>query len=844
MNTSRLNWRWPLGALLFGLLVTALLSWSVNRYVQHNEVQRFNRQSERLAAAIAGRLDDLQHLLLAGRGLFDASNNVSYVEWERFTRAIDYNSYYGMMGFGFIQRVPAAERTAFEREATREDGRPLRIRQLDAAPAHSDLFVIRYIEPLATNTPARGLDVGSGISRREAARAAMLSGQVRMSKRITLVQDRNKVAGFLILAPVYRTRQLPATLAGRERDLLGWVYMPLRISELMEGVASQVEAMVDFELFEGVAPSRQSLLYDADGHFEKSGDAELDARHFTGRAFHRVTRMNLYGQSWTLYTSTRPEFDATANTSLVRAVAASGLAISLLLAAVAWALARTRSRALSLADDMMHAAHEQEAKLRDSEERLSAIVDSAMDAIITIHTDGRIEHFNPSAERIFGYVPDEVRGQNIKMLMPEPYQSAHDGYLSHYQATGTRQIIGTVREVEGRRKNGETFPMELSVSEARVQGQAIYTGIVRDITERKKVERMKSEFISTVSHELRTPLTSIRGSLGLVLGGAVGEVSAQVTGLLDIAKGNAERLVRLINDILDIEKIESGKVRFQPTPQALQPLVEQAIAANAGYAEQHRVTLELAWQTGEVRVNVDSDRFMQIMGNLLSNAIKYSPRGGVVTVRVSERTGRTLIEVIDRGPGVPDEFKARMFQKFSQADSSDTRAKGGTGLGLSIVKSLIEHMGGQVGCESAPGAGANFHFDLPVLTRSENEPGHNDRARVLYVEDDPDLHRVVQTLTGGVALLDSAASLEEARRLLAERRYDLVMIDVVLPDGIAWELLPLVKALDAPPPVVVFSAQEVGEREAREVAATFIKSQTSNEALLRTITSLLAKRVA
>lgn len=714
----RLAWIWPAGTLLIGLILTAILTWGVNRYVTQVEQQRFNRYSERVSDAIVERVDDLQRLLLAGRGLFDASTSVEHAEWEAFSRSIDFDYYHGMMGVGFIQRVPKNTLDDFVRMAGKDAGLPMQIIQLNPTPQYPDLYVIRFIEPLSRNGPARGLDVGSEQHRREAAEAAMRSGKVAFTKRITLIQDRKRIAGFLLYAPVYRTRHVPESEAEREQALYGWTYMPVRITEIMEGVMQQVESMVDFEVFEGTTSTREALLFDADGHFEKAGEARLTERSFGGRTFHRTDTLSLYGQTWTIHTSSRPEFDASANTELPRSVAVSGVAISLLVALVAWSLARTRARALSLAEEMMQSVHEREIRLRDSEEQLSAILNSAMDAIITIQADGNIAHFNPAAELIFGYRADEVRGRNVNMLMPEPYHSAHDGYLAHYQASGMRRIIGTTREVTGQRKDGSIFPMELAVSEVQVQGQTMFTGIVRDITERQKVDRMKSEFVSTVSHELRTPLTSIRGSLGLIVGGAMGEVSDQVRSLLDIAQGNAERLVRLINDILDMEKIESGRMSFKLSLQPLQPLIEQALAANQGYAEQHHVTLEEVRETDDVWVEVDSDRFIQVMNNLLSNAIKYSVRGGVVTVQANVRAGRVLIEVIDRGAGVPAEFKDRIFQKFSQADSSDTRAKGGTGLGLAIVKSLVERMGGSIDFTSTPGAGANFFFDLPIRERA------------------------------------------------------------------------------------------------------------------------------
>ena len=205
-----------------------------------------------------------------------------------------------------------------------------------------------------------------------------------------------------------------------------------------------------------------------------------------------------------------------------------------------------------------------EESLRESEARTRTIVDSAIDGIITIDERGIIHSLNPAAETIFGYSEEELIGQNISMLAAEPYRSAHDRYLANYLTTGER-------------KNGQHFPMDLAVSEIHLGDERMFVGVVRDITERKEMDRMKGEFIPTVSHELRTPLTSIRGSLGLIAGGAIGKVSKNVRELIDMAEKNTERLINLVNDILDMEKIESGSMEFRFSSLDLKALVEQAI---------------------------------------------------------------------------------------------------------------------------------------------------------------------------------------------------------------------------------------------------------------------------
>lgn len=260
-----------------------------------------------------------------------------------------------------------------------------------------------------------------------------------------------------------------------------------------------------------------------------------------------------------------------------------------------------------------------------------------------------------------------------------------------------------------------------AMPEAMPDGSTFWYGAVNDISERKRIERLKDEFVSTVSHELRTPLTAIAGAIGLLNGNIFGKLPEQASQMVALAQSNVQKLQLLINDLLDMDKLVAGKMIFDMQVQPLQPIIDAALRDNMSYARQFSVNFNLQIQAENLWINADSLRLQQVLTNLLSNAAKFSPVGAEVQVVVSRLSGHARVDVIDKGPGINEQFKPFLFSKFSQADSSDSKSKGGTGLGLAISQQLMHRMQGEIGVVPSPEQGADFYILLPLVEISEQE---------------------------------------------------------------------------------------------------------------------------
>jgi PAS domain S-box-containing protein len=447
-----------------------------------------------------------------------------------------------------------------------------------------------------------------------------------------------------------------------------------------------------------------------------------------------------------------------------------------------------------------------EEELRQAEERMRSVVNHVIDGIITIDERGRVESFNPAAEKLFGYARTDVIGQNVKVLMPEPYHGEHDHYIQSYVTTGVAKIIGIGREVVGRRKDGSTFPMELAVSAFHIGPRRYFTGIVRDITERKRLEqelrqrladlaeadRQKNEFLAMLAHELRNPLAPMRNALHLMrLPGAEVTMVAQAR---DMMERQMHHLVRLVDDLLDVSRIIRGNIELRKEPVDLAVAVSRAVetAQPVVEAQGHHLAVSLAEQP--VWVEGDLIRLSQVIANLLTNAAKYTDKAGRITVKLEREDGEAVVRVRDTGVGIPPDLQPRIFDLFVQGDRTLARSQGGLGIGLTLVKRLVEMHAGTIAVASAGvGQGSEFTVRLPALSDGQGSgaagvAGERARVtdalrkRVLVVDDNVDAAESIAMILR-VSGYDVRCVYDGPSVLPAARAYrpDVVVLDIGLP---------------------------------------------------------------
>jgi len=819
------NWRNGIAwlVLAFTLLGQLLILQQLRANSDRAAEQQFELLVGKVTNAIEQRLIDHEQILFGAAGLFAASGEVSRAQWRAYVERQQLaDRYPGIQGVGFSKVVRASEREAHEQSIRAEGFADYRIQPEGERPVYMPIV---YLEPFNDrNRAAFGYDMYAEPVRHQAMRQAASTGKSRISGKVVLRQETHgKVqAGVLIYVPLYHPAMPLETAEQRMDALLGFAYSPYRMDDLMEGILGAADLNLSLRIYSGPTQQAEQLLFASKEH------APGDAAHS------QDVQLSIYGGTWTLHMESLPAFESgfSANEGLV---AILGAGISLLLFFLISSLAFRQRRAEILAGQMTERIRENKRALQLSEERLSLALKGSNDGLWDLNLAADTFYASPRTWHMLGYQPGELQ---LSTRLWEQVLVAEDLPRTRAQLAQTMlsRLDQFTSELRFRHKDGRTVPVLVrGYIQRDALGQPLrISGTSMDLTEHKRIEQMKNEFVSTVSHELRTPLTSISGALGLINGGALGEVPPAMQQMLEIAYRNSQRLGHLINDLLDMEKIAAGKMSFDMHEHSLRQLLEEALASNQAFAAQLGVNCVLR-EAVDVQVWVDASRLQQVLGNFLSNAIKYTPEGGEVSLHCSVPDATHVrISVTDQGPGIAAEFRARVFEKFAQADASDSRQKGGTGLGLAITKEFIERMGGKVGFDTAEGQGTTFWCELPILETcaSTPEPG---RGHLLVIEDEPDTGRLLYLMLHDAGYsVERVQSLHAAREKLADHRYDAITLDLHLPDGSGAQLIeeirrnPLTRHL----PIVVISAASHFDQKTRDPRVVWLHKPISTAQLL------------
>ncbi|WP_068469509.1 PAS domain S-box protein [Candidatus Protochlamydia phocaeensis] len=605
------------------------------------------------------------------------------------------------------------------------------------------------------------------------------------------------------------------------------------------------------------------------------------------------------------------------------------------------------------------------------QENFRAFIETTNDWIWSIDAEGKITFSNNAIKTILGYKVEEIIGADISFLLDagdrKKWTQEFKNYLNKQK--GWIALVHQWRHKNGSIKWLESNAEPIISAQGEITG---YRGADRDITERVHADKVKNEFISVVSHELRTPLTSIRGSLGLLIGKSKEELKPRSLHLIEIAYNNCERLIRLINDILDMEKMEVGKIELHFEPLNIDDLIHTAVESSQSYAEKFKVQIKVEQLTEGAKIFGSADRLLQVLDNLLSNAIKFSNPNGHVFISATQNTTSVRVSIKDEGCGIEDSFQNQVFKKFAQADASSSRPSAGTGLGLYICKNIIEKHGGTIHFISKVKEGTTFYFDLPkwheavpliqclpqdssiapfllilssntefsknlkreleenglladivstlsqatvlvqkqaysaaiidvegikgedielikeiynkglnpqlpiILVSSDQEKNkemgkifpifgwldkqadsgqistfiqgikkrlNSQLPKVLYVEDDLELIEVIKIIVKDQLQIFPVCTLKEAREKLASEEFDLVLLDLILPDGTGADLLPCLNPRTGQIiPVVIFSAREEDRQYGSEVKRFLVKSRTTESELIRILKSIIASK--
>ena len=697
---------WMLLLLFILLLLNVFISLTLHSQSVQLAHTAFSKEMDDLVQSLQLKMRDNEQILLGAKGLYEASQSVERDEFHKYITSFELEEKYpGIQLIGFSQWVkPAQLNDAIKK--IRDQGFP----QFTIRPQgeRDNYSMIIYAEPfVGRNLVAFGFDMFSEPVRRRAMTVAVETNQATLSSKVTLVQENQGPvqAGALLYLPIYKKSMPLSSVAERWDALDGFVYVAFRMGNLMENILPQRSKYIDYVVYAGESANATQELFNSN---------TLHPDNFSP-AFTENRQLNLFGQPWFLQVASNKLFERNHSSYVSHVVFIIGVTMSFMLCAIFFVLANQRQTALILAKEMTANVRAKHIQLKTNQERFELALESSSMGIWSLNLSDKHVQWDHSMYALFGMADNNSL-------------SSYESFLSLLHTDDRQRVFEEIANaIEGKQGYDTEYRIlwpDHSIHYLASRAKIIYEGgeatsligTCWDITERKRLDKIKTEFVSTVSHELRTPLTAITGALGVALSGVLSDLPEKIKQLLDIAYKNSQRLTLLINDLLDMDKLLEGKLEFHCEPQSLKPLIERALTENKAYADQMQVRFVIVPIDINPKVNIEDVRFLQAMANFLSNAAKFSKPDSNVFISLNTINGYARVSVTDMGVGLSEESKLHIFEKFYQADSSDSRKKGGTGLGLAITKEIVERMNGRVGFTSVIGEGSTFYAEFPIIT--------------------------------------------------------------------------------------------------------------------------------
>ncbi|MBL4607087.1 MAG: CHASE domain-containing protein [Pseudomonadales bacterium] len=719
--------RYPLNipistAVIVGLLISSLVFIGVKHLEEQKLKQEFNNITLNIAKDFEKEINTQLYTLKSIATFFETAEFVDRYDFYTLVTPL-YKRSSAFQAIEWIPIVPFEERNHYESFAI-SDGFP-GFRFIEKSPKGAFIpaekkevyYPVFYLEPYQGNEAALGFDLGSESTRLSAINEALKSNAASASSPVSLIQGDYSKPATLVFVPISKKAK---TSPDKKNKVSGFILGVIKLDLLLDGISpdkyrrSSEFKHINITLFENNDDMSRTFITSKNYPKENVSPAG-NTKKYTIR---NTQEIKFADKSWQIViASNHYQYFFLPN---LKPLFASGISVLFFITLIAHLISIMKQK-----DRAEENLEIKTASLISSEQSLQAIVENMADGLITINKEGVIESFNSTAEKIFGHTSEQIIGKNVSILMPEQFQSEQSHYLQQLSKPGREKIIDVGREVGGLKSDGTLVSIDLSLSEININNKPIFVGIFRDITERKKLEKMKNEFISTVSHELRTPLTSIRGALSIIINKSEDNFSDKTKKMLSTAEKNSKRLGELINDILDMEKLDAGMLSFRKDVLNANTVAKAAFEAGEGYAKKHNIMLSIKLHpSNDLMIWGDERRLLQVCANLLSNAIKFSPENSPVKIEVSSIENVVRFTVFDHGEGVSESFRSQLFERFSQADSSDTRQRGGTGLGLNISRAIIEKHKGKIDFYRTTDKQTAFYFEVPIYSEKQENKEH------------------------------------------------------------------------------------------------------------------------